>query len=320
MDYSLLLGIHDANIGNVNSQNFSVFAPKDVTRNEITLTNPISVDNLSNLSVNKPRDDASNLNDSALFDQKFYFYSYENGFRSSDENNQPLNEIYYLGIIDCLTNYSCIKRMETFVKSFYQNRKEISAVPATEYGNRFLDFLKQRALLKDDDVIVNDANGDADKQASSSHQTALAPPAVRQPYHDFESYRDEVDEDIQNEKLVNLNKEGEERIAHQLNPVTGASVNLKPLLAKKSSLNHQELLFASEATTSSNSNSNSKTNSNIVTTNNTTTNTESLPSDNNSINSINEKVDYANTASANTVATAINAHGALADSSRFTVA
>lgn len=53
-----------------------------------------------------------------------------------------MDEIYYLGIIDCLTPYGFVKRVETFWKSLKHPRFALSAIPATEYGDRFFNFMK----------------------------------------------------------------------------------------------------------------------------------------------------------------------------------
>ncbi|KAI5950065.1 hypothetical protein KGF57_004410 [Candida theae] len=103
MDYSLLLGICNNKTGYSNRDQYEESTPEE------------------------------NLN---------YFYRQDGGIQATNAQNQPLPEIYYLGIIDCLTYYSVRKRLETFFRSFGQNRSTISAVPPKEYGNRFLDFIK----------------------------------------------------------------------------------------------------------------------------------------------------------------------------------
>lgn len=52
-----------------------------------------------------------------------------------------MNEIYYLGVIDCLTNYSLVKKLETFLKGLHYSREKLSAVPPVEYGERFFKFI-----------------------------------------------------------------------------------------------------------------------------------------------------------------------------------
>lgn len=44
--------------------------------------------------------------------QHFLFYQDEGGLRATDEENAPTDTIYYLGIIDILTPYSGIKKLE----------------------------------------------------------------------------------------------------------------------------------------------------------------------------------------------------------------
>jgi len=73
--------------------------------------------------------------------QRILFYRDEGGLRATDDANQPLDEIYYLGVIDICTRYSTKKRVEHLWKSLTDDRHAISAVPPAEYGDRFLNFL-----------------------------------------------------------------------------------------------------------------------------------------------------------------------------------
>ena len=45
------------------------------------------------------------------------FYSDDGGFAATDEDNSPKNYIYYLGIIDILTPYNFVKKIEHAWKS-----------------------------------------------------------------------------------------------------------------------------------------------------------------------------------------------------------
>ncbi|CCK67945.1 uncharacterized protein KNAG_0A02560 [Huiozyma naganishii CBS 8797] len=49
--------------------------------------------------------------------------------------------VYYVGIIDCLTNYSLRKRLETVWRSLNHNLDEVSAIPPEKYATRFYDFI-----------------------------------------------------------------------------------------------------------------------------------------------------------------------------------
>jgi hypothetical protein len=52
----------------------------------------------------------------------FLFYSDEGGLRSSDECNQAMDRIYYLGVIDILTPYGVVKRAENLWKGVMVGR------------------------------------------------------------------------------------------------------------------------------------------------------------------------------------------------------
>jgi 1-phosphatidylinositol-4-phosphate 5-kinase len=61
------------------------------------------------------------LEDSA--DRKhFLFYQDEGGMRATDEANQNMDAIYYLGVIDICTPYSTAKKLEHFWKSMTEDR------------------------------------------------------------------------------------------------------------------------------------------------------------------------------------------------------
>ncbi|KAK6455725.1 uncharacterized protein RJT20DRAFT_129047 [Scheffersomyces xylosifermentans] len=133
MDYSLLLGVHDVKKGNTFdlAQKLSVFDPKSSNKSILIKTNPRDIDRDNDLPSN-------------VFPgrSKYVFYGHDGGIRATNEDNDPIGEIYYLGIIDCLTNYSTKKRLETFWRSLGHPRSTISALPASEYGDRFLKFIK----------------------------------------------------------------------------------------------------------------------------------------------------------------------------------
>ena len=67
---------------------------------------------------------------------------------ATDIQDIPLAELYFFGVIDVLTIYTSSKRMETFVKSFYQNSKTISAVDPDYYASRFLEFIAKSVVVK----------------------------------------------------------------------------------------------------------------------------------------------------------------------------
>lgn len=72
----------------------------------------------------------------------FLFYQDEGGIRATNELDEPLQTIYYLGVIDVLTPYTLYKRAEHWIRSMQYDKHRISAVPPEEYGTRFLNFLE----------------------------------------------------------------------------------------------------------------------------------------------------------------------------------
>lgn len=49
--------------------------------------------------------------------------------------------IYFMGIIDTLTGFGKVKKLENLGKSIYYDSKTISCIPPVAYGNRFYDFM-----------------------------------------------------------------------------------------------------------------------------------------------------------------------------------
>lgn len=54
--------------------------------------------------------------------QYFVFYQDEGGYRATDEFNEPIDTIYYLGIIDICTPYNAIKKVEHLWKGLRADR------------------------------------------------------------------------------------------------------------------------------------------------------------------------------------------------------
>lgn len=61
--------------------------------------------------------------------QYFIFYQDEGGLQATDEDDNPLPVIYYLGLIDILTPYGIKKGLETFFKGFVHDRVSPSFEP-----------------------------------------------------------------------------------------------------------------------------------------------------------------------------------------------
>jgi 1-phosphatidylinositol-4-phosphate 5-kinase len=177
MDYSLLVGIHDLERGNeenLRDKTLQVFQPggesaDDPVQANMLMRTPSKLENarkakeLRQIIKNQkpiPMDQTtSKMPDEMQEGRKnFYFYNDDGGFRATHENDSVGEEIYYLGIIDCLTHvslrsglvahlfadrskYSLIKRAEHFFKGLMNQESQISAIPPERYGDRFVRFI-----------------------------------------------------------------------------------------------------------------------------------------------------------------------------------
>ncbi|KAG6819860.1 hypothetical protein H0H93_007946 [Arthromyces matolae] len=94
----------------------------------------------------KEREKEKDLVDHFVDRQHFMFYQDEGGLRATDENNDDINVIYYVGVIDILTPYGAKKKLENFWKGLSADRHKISPVPPAEYAGRFLAFM--RAIMR----------------------------------------------------------------------------------------------------------------------------------------------------------------------------
>ncbi|KAG0205477.1 Phosphatidylinositol-4-phosphate 5-kinase [Mortierella sp. GBA30] len=162
MDYSLLIGIHDIERGNkdnIRDNTLKVFHPdtsKQLVREPSRRDKRESKVNALRMAV-KVSDPVA-LGPSTLPSDSFserrhcIFYADDGGLLSTNEQNDRGQDLYYLGIIDILTPYNYVKKIEHYWKSMSQDKHAISAVNPKEYAQRFLSFMIH-ALKVNRDVL-----------------------------------------------------------------------------------------------------------------------------------------------------------------------
>ncbi|KJZ71707.1 hypothetical protein HIM_08904 [Hirsutella minnesotensis 3608] len=163
MDYSLLIGIHDLSRGNdenLRGRTLQVFNPGGEKSSEedphsALLRTPSKLESVRKarelrqmirqerpVPMGQAMDRMPDELEEGHNRPGFVFNQDDGGFRATHEDNSPAEEIYYLGVIDCLTHYGVIKKIEHFWKGLSSDRTQISALPPDEYGDRFYNFIE----------------------------------------------------------------------------------------------------------------------------------------------------------------------------------
>lgn len=155
MDYSLLVGIHDVEKGNeekLRDRTLQIFQPGgelgDDQQPSLLMRTPSRLESARKarelrqiIKREKPvpmEQAAAKMPDEILDERKnHFFYSDDGGFRATHENNSPDEEIYYLGMIDCLTHV----RISSHPKRCIEILIEFHTVWDGEKGRAFLERL-----------------------------------------------------------------------------------------------------------------------------------------------------------------------------------
>ncbi|KAI2786672.1 Phosphatidylinositol 4-phosphate 5-kinase its3 [Penicillium oxalicum] len=192
MDYSLLVGIHDVERGNeekLRDKTLQVFQPggdreEEVKGNNMLMRTPSKLENerkarelrmLIKRERPVPLDQAlAKMPEEVLDSRKkgLKFYSDDGGFRATHEDGTFGDEIYYLGIIDCLTHYGMVKKIENFFKGLSHDRSQISPIPPEGYGDRFVDFVKGITMSAEEAERRRESQASAAK-ANEKHSSSV---------------------------------------------------------------------------------------------------------------------------------------------------
>lgn len=206
MDYSLLVGIHDLGKGNeenLRDKTLQVFQPGSdgsepqinmLTRTPSKLENARQARQLRQIIKKEkpvPMDKTTNKMPDEMLEESrnLVFYSDDGGFRATHENGEPGEEIYYLGIIDCLTHvsldtltdrrllicsqYGFVKRAENFWKGMSNNKSQISPIPPEGYGDRFVKFISGLTMTKEEQERAVESGEQLDGSIDTTRQASF---------------------------------------------------------------------------------------------------------------------------------------------------
>jgi len=153
MDYSLLLGVHSETLAHKRrKERERQRLERDRQKMELRATAALA--NEGSASESSSEDESDEEDDEfVMFGRPTFFTQHHGGIRATDEQDQPLSVIYFMGIIDILQPYNASKRAEHAFKSIRHDRMEISAVPPRPYAERFKQFFRQKTSTERADAL-----------------------------------------------------------------------------------------------------------------------------------------------------------------------
>ncbi|KAF9560000.1 Phosphatidylinositol-4-phosphate 5-kinase [Mortierella alpina] len=168
MDYSLLVGIHDIERGNkdnIRDNTLKVFHPdtsaplaREASRRDKRGSKVTALRMAVKVSDPVALGPSTLPSDSFSERRNCIFYADDGGLLSTSEQNDSGQDLYYLGIIDILTPYNYVKKVEHLWKSLSQDKHAISSVHPKEYAQRFLSFMIHALKVNNDVLEVLDQN------------------------------------------------------------------------------------------------------------------------------------------------------------------
>ncbi|KAI0448215.1 hypothetical protein F4803DRAFT_545739 [Xylaria telfairii] len=198
MDYSLLIGMHDLRKGNgenLRDKTLQVFNPGGAGQtedgpdpNQVLMRTPSKLESARKarelrqmVKAERPvpmRQTSDRMPDELAegHSRGGVFYNDDGGLRATHEDNTPGEEVYYLGVIDCLTHYGMIKKIEHFWKGLSSDRTQISALPPDEYGDRFMKFMSGITMSPEEAARDQSDRTAAAATVSSTVEGQNAPP------------------------------------------------------------------------------------------------------------------------------------------------
>ncbi|TYZ57796.1 hypothetical protein PybrP1_012034 [[Pythium] brassicae (nom. inval.)] len=107
----------------------------------------------------------------------------EGGIYGRDRFGRKNGFVYFLGVIDILQQYNTRKIAETFFKGIRHNRKQISSVNPTFYGDRFIEFMEKH-VVQDDTLSLAPLEAPARVRPHHHHHQQQQQPSPN--HHDHE--------------------------------------------------------------------------------------------------------------------------------------
>ena len=71
-----------------------------------------------------------------------YFRQDNGGIFATNKENEPIDTLYFLGIIDILQPYNLRKKVENKIKLIRENANAISCIAPKDYSKRFQNFIR----------------------------------------------------------------------------------------------------------------------------------------------------------------------------------